>query len=167
MLKLSPVILALAWMPNVWRAAFIPGKGEIVWNHWVLGIRVKSRVRTSIDQEDSNIRDKYRVFHSWYLDCPSPWVHQRGISVAKPAPWTYSRPHWTLPGYFCPFPSSPEFTDSSPPSFIGFDVKSNHLRWTSQPRFLPLQPILTAPTTPGIDRWPIASSVCCSVLTSA
>lgn len=75
---------------------------EVVCNHWVLGIRVKLGVRTSTDQEDSNIKDKYRVFHNLYLDCPGPRGHSghpRGVS-----PWLSQHlggnpDHFSLPGY--------------------------------------------------------------------
>lgn len=45
---------------------------EIVHNHWILGIRVKSGVRTSMDQGDNSIKDKYRVFYNLHPDYPVP-----------------------------------------------------------------------------------------------
>lgn len=39
-----------------------------------LGIRIKPGVRTSTDQEDRNIKDKYRVFHNLCLGCPGPRI---------------------------------------------------------------------------------------------
>ena len=77
-------------------------RGGTVWNCCCLGMRVKSGIRASPDQEGSDGKHRGRVPHRLRLDCPGPSGHggrQRGPSRATPAPSRPSTTPSSLPGH--------------------------------------------------------------------